>query len=81
MSETPVGERIDGWRKFRRMTLRQLASAAGMHTSSLHRVIHGQQKLEVGDADRLAAALDLESIDQLTKEDAPGEPEPEAASA
>lgn len=65
-----IGDRITRWMRHRDLTLRQLAEAADMHTSSLHRVIHGQQEPRLGELERLAKALGT-SVGELVEDDPP----------
>ncbi len=70
MSGFSIGERIQLWRKHRGKTLTQLAKDASMHTSSLHRIVHGTQEPRLGELEKIAAALDL-SVGELAEGDLP----------
>ncbi|MBI3289059.1 MAG: helix-turn-helix transcriptional regulator [Elusimicrobia bacterium] len=52
-----VGARIRAERKARKMTLEELASAAGMNTSFLHSIETAKKKLSLNMAQKIADAL------------------------
>ena len=52
------GERVRHWRLLRGLSYRALASKAELHTSTLHRIEHGQVP-RADEIERIAAALDL----------------------
>lgn len=61
--DLPIGARIRRWRQHRGMTLKQLAEAAGLHTSSLHRMEHSQQEPKHSDLSALANAIGISLAD------------------
>lgn len=52
-----IGARLRRWRKYRNLTLKELARASKLHVSSLHRMEHGQQDPKHSDLEALASAL------------------------
>lgn len=55
--ETDVGWRVRRWRLYRGMTLKQCATASGLHVSSLCRIEQDKQSLRHEDAVNLCAAF------------------------
>lgn len=53
------GERVRHWRLLRGLSYRALALKAELHTSTLHRIEHGDQVPRADELERIAAALSL----------------------
>ena len=62
------GQRLELWRAHRGLSMAALGKAADMHTSSIHRIIHGQQEARESEIKRLATALDVTQGELLEAE-------------
>lgn len=54
-----AGQRVRRWREIRGLTIRQLATASGLHKSSIHRIESGDQDPRAGELESIAGAMKL----------------------